>query len=131
MIVDISQAHNSARLTGTLAFMDLGTGNASIEIYAGTKPTPGEVAGSDPLVIVALSKPAGVVTTVLTLEGATIGGELVLNTGTAAWARFKNGEDSWVMDTDVSDEAGDGAVKLPTLTLYAGGRCPLSPSTIG
>lgn len=131
MIVDISAAHNIARLAGTLAFLDTGSGNASVELYGNTKPSPGAAAGADPLVVIALSKPAGVLTTVLTLQGATAEGELVMNTGTVAWARFKNGAGSWVMDTDASIEGGDGAVQLPTLTLYAGGRCPLSPSTIG
>ena len=50
---------------------------------------------------------------------------------TATWARFMSGDGAWAMDADVSAEGGAGEVQLVSLTLYAGGRCPLKPSTIG
>ena len=132
MRVDISQYFNEARLAGALAYLDTGSGNASIEIYGNTAPSAGAPAGDDPLVTVALSKPAGTISNgLLTLTAADVSGELVMHTGTASWARFKNGAGSWVMDCDVSVEGGNAAVQLPSLTLYAGGRCPLSTSTLG
>ena len=128
--VAISPGHNVWRLAGTLTHLDSGAGNAGIAIYPAPRPAPGAAAGAAPLVTIALAKPAGVLTNVLTLTPATAEGKMVLASGTAAWARFFNGAGEWVMDCDVSDEAGTATVKMPTTTLYAGGRCPLISSTL-
>lgn len=123
MQVTITAAHNLARLAGTLSFLNLGTGNASIELHD---------ASGNLLVTVALAKPAGAVTADgLVLQGATADGELIVASGVAVTALFKNGNGDLAMTTDVSDASGTGAVKLPTTQLYAGGRCPLSTSVIG
>ena len=130
-MIAISADHNTLRLAGTLTFMDQGGGNAGIAIYAGPRPEAGAAAADPPLVTIALAKPAGVLTDVLTLSPATPEGEMIAVSGTAAWARFYNGAGAWVMDADCGPEGSSAEVKLPSLTLYAGGRCPLSPSTIG
>ncbi len=129
-MIDISAAHNAARLAGTLAHLDSGTGNAGIAIYPSPRPAAGAAAAALPLVTLALAKPSAVLTDVLTLTPATPEGEMIVRSGTAAWARFFNGAGQWAMDCDVGDEASTAPVRMPTTVLYAGGRCPLSPSTI-
>ncbi len=133
MRVDISPAHNAARLAGTLAHLSAGSGKASIQLFGTDEVGAGAPPGGDPLVTLVLAKPPAAFNSdgVLELIQDDPTGDVILISGIPKWARFLNGAGAWVMDTDVSDGAGDGAVKLPTLVLYAGGRCPLSPSVIG
>lgn len=132
MRVDVSPDHNGARLAGTLAFLSSGSGNATIALYGTDEVGAGTAPGGDPLVTLVLAKPpASLADGVLVLHQLDESGDVIQVTGSVKWARFKNGAGAWVMDTDASVEGGNGAVQLPTLVLYAGGRCPLSPSVIG
>lgn len=132
MRADISLEHNAARVNGTFTFLNAGPGHAAIQLFGTPEVAPGDEPGAAPLVTVLLARPVGeIVAGVLVLKQEDLTGDLIASTGTAVWARFLNGDGAWAMDTDVSLEGGDGAVQLPTLLLYAGGRCPLSPSTIG
>jgi len=132
MRVDVSAYHNAFRLLGTRAAMDTGPGAATIEIYA-EEVSGGSPTGSPPLVVIVLAKPSATIGSdgKLLLIQADLAGDLIMVTGAAAGARFKGANDEWIMDTDVGLEASDAAVRLPTLALYAGGRCPLAPSKIG
>lgn len=129
-MIEISPAHNTARLAGTLAFLGAGTGNASIQIYAGPQPAPGAAPAAAPLVTLLLAKPPGVLTTVLTLTPKSSEGEMILQSGEAAWARFVNGAGEWAGDADVGDVNSTAVVKMPSTTLRAGGRCPIDPSSL-
>lgn len=127
--IAISTEHNAARLAGTLAFLDTGTDNARIRIYGDVRPAAGG-AETTLLVEIKLDKPSGTVAGgVLTLSSSDI--PLVLNSGEATWARIVNGGGDWSMDCDVSDESGDAAVKLPSTTLYAGGKTVLVSGVLG
>lgn len=132
MTVAQSQAFQGAANAGRLAFLDTGTGSASIEIYGTTRPLAGEAPGDTPLVTITLAKPCGaVVSGVLVLEAADAEGPLILRGGAATWARFKNADGEWAFDSDVSEDGGAGEVQFPNINLLAGGRTPLRLSTIG
>jgi len=128
MTVEISTAHNEARLTGTRTFMDSGAANARIRIYDGTRPALGGAA-TTLLVEIVLAKPCGTVAAnKLTLQADDPAGYEVVAAGSATWARIVNGNGDLVLDCDVSDPAGSGEVKLPGTTLAVGDIVPLSAS---
>lgn len=131
MTLRITTAHNEARLAATLAQLDAGTGNAAVQVYAGTKPaTITGTPDSAMLVAIELTKPAGTVASgALTLTQAADG--LIASTGVATWARFVNGNGTVVMDADCSDMDGGAEVKLVTTQLYAGGDARLASAVIG
>lgn len=118
--IEISAAHNDYRLGGTLSYLNLGTGVATIKIYGTTRPAFGASAGGSSLVDLTLADPAGAVTAhELVLDAGDDG--LIMTSGEALWARILNGNGDTVLDCDVSDTAGTATVKLPDTTLYAGG----------
>lgn len=131
MTLRITVAHNEARLTGTLSQLDARTGNASIQIYSGAKPsTINGIPTGTLLVEIDLTKPAGLVASgVLTLTSS--GDGMILNSGQATWARFVNGDGAVVMDADCSNASGTGEVKLVTTQLYQGGNARLASAVIG
>lgn len=127
-----STAFRAAANTARKVFLDTGSAKATIEIYGNTRPVAGASPGASPLVIVTLAKPSGAVLSgVLVLAGDDPAGALILSNGIASWARFVNGNGDWAFDADVSDTSGVGEVQFPSTVLFAGGRVPLSPSTIG
>lgn len=131
MTVRITVEHNEARLAGTLAQLDAGTGNAAIQVYGGTKPGAiGGTPSSAMLVEIELTKPAGTISAG-TLTLASTGDGLVAATGEATWARLVNGSGLVVMDADCSDSDGGGEVKLAATQLYAGGDARLVSAVIG
>ena len=134
MTLAISAAHNAARLQGTLAFADTGVQNSRILLYATARPVTGGDALAAPLVEITLAKPCGVIDAgVLTLLQADAGGDLIIETGTALWARWVNGDEMHVADGSVSDVAGDGDFKVSGTAgtmLYAGARALLGISTL-
>lgn len=132
-IIDISVAHNNARLLGTRDFLDEGADNATLEIYGTTRPTPGDPPGGDPLVVITLAKPCGaIVSNKLELEQDAVGGDMITLSGTAAWGRLMNGDGAWAGDGDVSLAAGDAPFKLSgdSLAIYAGGYVVLGSATL-
>ena len=127
-----SEEFRAAASIGRKAFLDTGTGNATIEIYGTARPPAGDVAGGAPLLTVVLAKPCGdVVAGSLVLAANDPAGELITASGDAVWARFKNGEGAWAFDADVTVDGNGGEVQFPDIHLYEGGRAPLSPSVIG
>lgn len=129
-MIEISTAHNEARLAGSLAHFDAGAGSARIRIYSGVRPAFGAAPSGSLLCEFVLSEPCGSVASgVLTL---TLPPEAqVLATGVAAWARIVNGADAVAMDCDCSDNAGAGEVKLANTQLYAGGYAALTSAVLG
>jgi hypothetical protein len=134
MTLAISPAHQAARLAGTLSFADAGVGNSRIRVYATTQPATGVDAAGAPLVEILLAKPCGTIAAnVLTLIQAEPSGDLIMETGTAIWARWINGSDEMVADGSVSDGAGEGDFKLSGTTgtvLYAGAYALLGECTL-
>ena len=125
MTLTLSAAHRVARLNATLAFLAAGSAPARLRIYAGVR---GEL--STPLVEIPLQTPPGEIvgeTLVLTPTADA----LVMQSGEATWACLINGEETLVLECDVSDPTGAGEVTLPTTTLYAGGTSRLVSAVLG
>jgi len=131
MTITITTAHNDARLGGTLAYLDTGTGNAAVRIHGGTRPaTPADVPTSAMLVQVGLTKPAGSVAAgVLTLTQLEDG--LIAETGIATWARVVNGNGDTAFDCDCGEGAGAWEVTLAQTQLYAGGAARITSAVLG
>ena len=131
MTLSITTAHNNARLTGTLAFLDTGTANAALRVYGGTRPaTPNDSPGSAMLVEIGLTKPAGTVNAgALLLTQAADG--IIAESGTATWARAVNGDAATAFDCDAGQGTGAWEVQLVQSVLYAGGAAKLVSATLG
>lgn len=129
MTVTITIAHNEARLGGTLTFLQTGSDVAHIKIYSGTRPaavTTAPSGGNILLVDIPLDNPPGVVTpgsNQLVLASAAL--PLITNSGTASWARVVTANGATAFDCDVTDVNGTGEIKLPSTTLFAGGKTQL------
>ena len=131
MTIAITQKHNNARLVGSLADLDVGTGNAAIRIYEGTRPaSPADTPTSAMLVQIGLTKPAGTVSGgVLTLTQADNG--LIMNSGTATWARVVDGDGATCFDCDAGEGVGAWEIQLSQAVLYAGGEVALVSAVLG
>ncbi len=118
MIVEVPTAHNEARLAATLSYI----GTAGRVQLFDARPSAGGLL----LAEVQLANPAGEVAAgALTLAWGEPG--LIVITGLAAWARIVTGSDVVVIECDVTDGQGSGALKLADVQLYAGGTAqPLS-----
>lgn len=118
MIVEVPTAHNEARLAATLAYI----GNAGRVQVFDARPSLGGLL----LAEVALANPPGdIVGGALSLAWGEPG--LIVISGVAAWARIVTGSDVIVIECDATDSAGNGALKLADVQLFAGGTAqPLS-----
>lgn len=127
MTVRISVAHNEARLAGTKAHIEAGAADSRLMIYSGSKPTVigGALTGQVLLADFVLPLNVGTVAdNKLTL--ATIPEVLVLANGTAAWARFVNGNGDIALDCDVTGIGGGGEIQMSAVNLFAGGTARVS-----
>jgi hypothetical protein len=132
MTITITQAHNEARLNGTLTFLDTGSNSATMRIYEGTRPVSAANAptGSTLLVEITLTKPAGAVAAgALTLTQEENG--LIMATGLSTWARFINGNGATAFDADVDDGVNNGEVVMAQRQLFAGGEAKLVSAILG
>lgn len=129
----ISNDHNLARLAGSLAFLNEGTGHATIDVYTGPQPPAGGTVTSQvKLVRFTLDRPPGTLGgSSLSITGAAVG--FIVATGVPVWARWTNGDGVWAGDSTASDELGSGEVRVNTEGLgqvLAGGGCALVSATM-
>lgn len=131
MTVSITTQHNEDRLAGTVAHLTRGAGVPRLRLYAWPRPASANEAATGALLadIELLDPPGTVAGGVLTF--ATPPDGLVLVTGTAAWARFLNGEENASIDVDVSDLLGTGEVKLESVALIAGASVRVASAVLG
>lgn len=132
MRFDMSDGLAQARAAATIAYLDSGSGTASVELYQGTAPVPAGSSAAGSLLLVALGLPkpcAAVVGRDIVFEVSGLAN--IANNGEATWARWYNGAGVWAGDSDVTVEAGDGFVRLASTTLYAGGKAQLLGGTVG
>lgn len=112
--------------------IDAGTDAGIIEFYDGAQPAGpatavttqvllGTLTCSDPAADVA----AGVITFAAVTQDSAADAS-----GTASWARVKDSSGAAVADFDVTNEAGTGAIKVNTVTIYAGGPIQMTSFTI-
>lgn len=132
MILRLIPALRSAIADLWISYFDAGTGPAVIEFYTGAIPDNlgdalttqvklGTLTCSDP----SATQTAGVITfgTITQDSGADA-------TGTAAWVYIKDSNGAIVDAHDVTDNAGDGFVKMNTTAVVAGGPIAINSLTI-
>jgi hypothetical protein len=135
-VILISQQHNEDRLAGTRSNLMRGGGTpATIEIYdnSGIPERPESTSDAATGVLLAtftLDPDVGTIAAnKLVLDP--IADALVMADGTARYARWKTGAGQVSMDTDVTDEAGTGEIKLETLEVVAGSLLRIVSAEIG
>lgn len=121
-----SAAFNEAALEGRRAFLDQGSGKATILIYGNSRPATGAAAGASPLVTLTLAKPCGTVAANALTLAPDAASFVVLNSGTPAWGRVLNGNGDFAMDADVGVE-----ITLSSATIIAGGSVALVSAVFG
>jgi hypothetical protein len=131
MTIQISQEHNEYRLDGSLRCLNSATLPPICDIFGGVRaesvyhPSPTLF-----LVRFVLQKPAGYISDgvlyILPLNPS----EMVLRTGTPTWARFYNGDEVVVMDTDAGFGQGFWEVEIDKEVLYAGGYAAMLTTRI-
>ena len=121
MSYECSPAVKNARAQVIVNALDGGTGPGQWAFYSAPQPAAGSAITTQTLLAtVLLTDPCGTVTDgALTLTSA--GDVLAVADGVIAWARFTDSADTFVMDADVSDLAGMGAIKIDNPRVYTGG----------
>lgn len=113
--------------------MDAGSGPGTIEFYDGAMPVggPATAVGAQVLlgVLVCSDPSASVEDGIITFSAVTQ--DSAANAGgIASWARVKDSDGNAVADYDVTNEAGSGAIKVNTTTIFAGGPIQMVSFTI-
>ena len=129
-MIQISTALGDYRLNAVVNFLAIGTQNASVRIYGGTRPALGAAPSGDLLATIVLIEPIGEVEDGL-LSITPTGEALIETGGVATWARIVNGDGVLAWDCDVSDLNGTGELRLPSTTLYAGGYTRIVSGLLG
>lgn len=131
-MIEITDAHNSARLAGTQAFIDTGTGVAAIAFYSVPRQTIADLPSAPAVTAIPLDNPCGVIdATGLHLASTTDG--LNASTGLILWARLFNRNGDVVADFDVrevADPPNMGEIAISNTTVYAGGVTRLVSATL-
>lgn len=110
-----------------LAALDSASGQATIEVYTGTKPAGPDTAITSQVLLGTgtCSTTTATVTTVgdvVTLVFNAITADASADaTGTATWARIKNDSGVAKIDVDVSNTGGGGFFQMNTTSVVAGG----------
>lgn len=125
-MIQISEAHNTARLVGSKTFTDTGTLQpAALCFYTTDRVNIGDNPLSPEIVRVELKNPSGTVTSAGYELEQSDDPALIMSTGLVLWARLFNREGNASLDFDVraldDDPGRPGEVVLNSRTLYAGG----------
>lgn len=114
-----------------IAKLSAGSGAGKAKFYDGTQPAgPGTAITTQTLLgTLTLSDPAGAVSGgVLTFDVITDDSSADAS-GTASFVRFTDSDDNAVIDLDVTNNAGTGAVKMNTTTIVTGGPIRITSAT--
>jgi hypothetical protein len=131
-IVKIAVATRNKMAQNIIDDLDAATGPSVLEFYTGVQPNGPDVAVTSQLKLGELicsdpcaTKADGVITFAAITQDSDAD-----NSGTATWARHRNGDGVAVVDYDVTDTAGNGAVKLTNVEVYSGGSILMDGLTI-
>ena len=119
-------------LTAIRDALDGGPSPGLIKIYSGTKPADAETAVTTQVLLatLTLSDPCGSVAAgILTFSPITSDSSADA-TGTATWARLETSSGAAVADVDVSNAAGNGFIRLNTVSIVAGGSVSITSAQI-
>ena len=129
-MIQISNDLNNYRLQGVITFLALGIEQSRAHLYAGPRPSFGAPPQGPLLASIVLDEPLGTVADGV-LEITPTNEALILTTGEVTWARIVNGMGALAWDCDASDLQGNGELRLPTTTLYAGGYTRILTGLLG
>lgn len=125
MYLKLTPAARSAMALALIAKLDAETGPCTIEFYDNTGAIPAlpstAITNQVKLGTLTCSDPVATETDGVITFGAITQDSAADASGTAAWARIKDGAGAGVIDVDVSNGAGTGIIKLNTVTIVAGG----------
>lgn len=129
-MIEQNSDFNESALAARRNWLDLGTDNAKVQIYSGTRPAGGGSPTGVLLGEIKFDKPCGVVNAGhLTLTSSEI--PLAINSGAATWGRILNGAGTWAFDCDVSGLTGSGEIRLASTSILAGGTLTLIQAILG
>lgn len=132
-VFNVTQAISSSLATVLLNAVDADAAAGYIEFYTGTMPAKPETApggGNTKLGTCTCSVTSGSVASgVYTFSAITMDSSADA-TGTAAWARVRDGAGNACFDVDVSVTGGTGTVQMPTTSIVAGGPIAFNSFTI-
>lgn len=123
MNVKLIAAVRTAMAAAMLTQFDAAAGPCTLKVYDGAQPADPTVAVSTQVLLGTLtcSDPLGSTAAGALTFGAITQDNAADANGTAAWARLLDGAGNPVADFDVSNSAGNGVVKLNTVTIVQGG----------
>ena len=135
-VFNVTQAISSSLATVLLNAVDAAVDPDAagyIEFYTGTMPAKPETApggGNTKLGTCTCSVTSGTVASgVYTFSAITMDSSADA-TGTAAWARVRDGAGNACFDVDVSVTGGTGTVQMPTTSIVSGGPIAFNSFTI-
>ena len=136
----LTTPHNTARTTAaqaaanalTITVADAGAGPSTLRLYTDADPVTQE---RTHLVTIVLSKPCGtIVSGQIQLAQADPLGDMVAATGVPTFAQWCDGDGTVIADCTVSNDAGDGDLKISTRQdgmVFEGGFVTLTEGLIG
>lgn len=111
----------NARAQATANKIDTGAAAGSLTIYSGDLPmTLGDITTQTALLTLPLQKPCAAIIENGVTTLAAIAEQMVMVTGTAAWALIKNGDGIPVVDLLVGVNGSGADIELPTVDLIQG-----------
>lgn len=132
-VFNVTQAISNSLTTVLLNAVDADTSAGYIEFYTGTIPGKPETApggGNTKLGTCTCSVTSGSVANgVYTFSAITLDSSADA-TGTATWARVKDGAGNACFDVDVSATGGSGVIQMPTTSIISGGPITFNSFTI-
>lgn len=132
-VFNVTQAISSSLATVLLNAVDNDAAPGYIEFYTGTMPAKPETApggGNTKLGTCLCSTTSGSVASgVYTFSTITMDSSADA-TGTATWARVRDGAGNACFDVDVSVTGGTGTVQMPMTSIVAGGPIAFNSFTI-
>ncbi len=129
--VSFSTSLRNDRLSAIVAAINDGTGSGIMRFYTAPRPTAGASVTTQTLLgTVGFSESAA------TIDNGSATFALITDdnagdaSGDAVWCRVLSGDGVFVMDMDVTDNAGPGPVKMASVSIYEGGIIHVSSFVI-
>lgn len=131
-IAHLNETLKNSFATSIRNALDAGSAGAKINIYTGTmRATPNTaLSGQTLLGTLVCSTTCGVVTGAVLTFSAVTQEDSALANGEATWAALTDSDDTPVLDVDITDTAGTGALKMNDTTIAVGGPIVLTTLSI-
>jgi hypothetical protein len=128
--LSFSTTLRNARAQKIIDALDAGTGPGVFRFYTAPRPATGGALTTQTLLgTVTLSDPSGAASAGTLTFNAITDDSLADATGAAAWVRGEDSAGGFVLDMDVTDNAGAGPVKMPNVNVVAGGVLRVSSAS--